>query len=193
MPGPATPDPVPPAALTPDDLDALLEVAVEAARAAGEAAMGWWARGHGPGDRLQVEEKTGPGDLVSQADRDAEQAIRDVLARRRPDDAVLGEETGSTAGRSGVRWVVDPVDGTTNYVYGRTEWCVSVAAVDDRDGRLLAGAVLEPAVGDRLTAARLGGGTTCDGHPVRVRRPESLALAVVELGLGRAAQRRRAG
>jgi myo-inositol-1(or 4)-monophosphatase len=168
------------------DGDALLAVALEAARAAGAVAMHWRARL----PQLQVEEKTGPSDLVSRADREAETAAREVLSRRRPDDGVHGEEAGLTPGTSGTVWFVDPIDGTTNYVYGRDDWCVSVAAV--RDGRSVAAVVLEPVL-DRATTAVLGQGAHCDGERLAVRTPGELGLAVVDLGLGRAARRARAG
>lgn len=167
-------------------MEELLDVAVSAARAAGAVALRWQAR---LGD-LTVEHKGGPGDLVSEADREAELAARAVLEAARPDDAVVGEEAAATGGSSGVRWYVDPVDGTTNFLYGRDDWCVSVAAW--RDGVPVAAAVLEPVPG-RLTTATAGGGAWCDGVRLQVRRPPSLDLAVVELGLGRARQRERAG
>jgi myo-inositol-1(or 4)-monophosphatase len=170
------------------DLDLLLAVACEAAEAAGRVALRWQARL----GELDVEEKSGPGDLVSAADRDAERAVREVLTRRRPDDPVLGEEGGAATGSGGVRWVVDPVDGTTNFLYGRDDWTVSVAAVDAADGRVLAGVVAEPVAG-RVTSARAGGGTSCDGRRVHVLQPGDLAHAMVELGLGRGADRARAG
>ena len=96
----------------------------------GRGGVAWRARLR----ELTVEEKTGPGDLVSEADREAEAAAREVLARRRPADAVVGEEAAATGGTSGVAWHVDPVDGTTNYLYGRDDWCVSVAAWRDGAG-----------------------------------------------------------
>lgn len=182
MTGPLLPDP-------PEDLlEDLLDTAREVARAAGDVALGWRDRVHA----LAVEEKTGPGDLVTQADRDAEQAAREVLARRRPQDAVVGEEHLATTGASGLTWYVDPIDGTTNYVYGRDEWAVSVAAVRDEDALVLAGVVAEPPYG-HVTQARRGGGTLLDGHPVRVRVPTALDQVVVEVGLGRAAHRARSG
>jgi myo-inositol-1(or 4)-monophosphatase len=165
---------------------ALLAVALEAARAAAAVAMHWRERL----PQLHVEEKSGPSDLVSRADREAETAAREVLARQRPDDGVHGEEAGETPGTSGTVWLVDPIDGTTNYLYGRDDWCVSVAAV--RDGRSLAAVVLEPVL-DRATTAVAGQGAYADGVRLAVRRPAELALAVVDLGLGRAERRARAG
>ncbi len=167
-------------------VDELLQTAVETAQAAATVAMRWRAR---PGG-LRIEEKTGPGDLVSQADREAEQAARAVLAARRPDDAVVGEEDAPTPGTSGIDWYVDPIDGTTNYLYGRDDWCVSVAAWDG--DRPLVGVVLEPVL-NRLTTATAGAGAWSGGQRLRVRRPPSLAQAVVELGLGRGERRAHAG
>lgn len=103
--------------------------------------------------------KTSATDPVSDADRVAEAAIRRVLAERRPGDAILGEEGGATDGdgsaASGVvRWVVDPLDGTVNYLFGNPQWCVSVAAEDA--GGTLAGVVLDPLRGEELGATRSG-------------------------------------
>ncbi|MFF3342763.1 inositol monophosphatase family protein [Streptomyces flavidovirens] len=131
------------------DPDELLTVARTAAQAGARTAMAWRERAN----RLLIEEKEGPDDLVSQADRDTERAIRMVLAQHRPQDGVLGEEDGATAGRADVRWIVDPIDGTTNYLYGRPDWAVSVAAAEVAGGRLLAGVVIEPAL-DPLTWVR---------------------------------------
>ncbi|MFF5103449.1 inositol monophosphatase family protein [Streptomyces sp. NPDC000134] len=169
----------------PDDL---LEVAREAARAGARTAAAW----RGSARELLIEEKAGPDDLVSQADRDTERAVRAVLTEHRPYDTVLGEEEGTTAGRSGVRWIIDPIDGTTNYLYGRPDWAVSVAASDADSGRLLAGVVAEPAVG-LLTEARTGARTTVDGAPVAPLRRHDLSRALVELNFGRPEQRHLAG
>ena len=167
-------------------VDELLEAARRAAAAGAEVASAWARRR----EELRVEEKAASDDLVSQADRDAERAIRTVLAELRPQDAALGEEHGDSPGSSGVRWLVDPIDGTTNYLYGRVDWAVSVAAVD-ADERTLAGVVVEPAL-DRLTEATRGGGAWRDG--LRLRRQEAVDLerALVEVNLGRPQQRHHA-
>ena len=172
----------------------LLAVARLAAQAGADVALGW--RDHA--ERLRIEEKGGPSDLVSQADREAESAIRAVLAEHRPHDAVLGEEHGDVAGDSGVRWIIDPIDGTTSYLYGRADWSVSVAAVAVPGDRLLAGVVSEPAIG-RVTEACAGGGTVTGTGPagrvapVSVRAPDELDRALVEVNLGTPAQQARAG
>jgi myo-inositol-1(or 4)-monophosphatase len=161
----------------------LVEAARESAAAGAEAAMRWWDRRH----LLDVQEKAASDDLVSQADREAESAIRETLARLRPDDAVAGEELPARPGSTGIRWLVDPIDGTTNYLYGRADWAVSVAATRE-DGRPLAAAVAEPAI-DRITHAWSGGGAWAGGHRVRANPVTDLSLGVVELNLGAGSQR----
>lgn len=169
------------------DLDALLDVALDAAAAGARVALRWST----VRDQLQVGEKAGASDLVSQADRDAEEAIRTVLRGRRPMDAVLGEEAGSSPGTSPVCWVIDPIDGTIEYLYDRPTWAVSVAAVSVIDGVVLAGVVTEPALG-RTTAARVGGGTWCDGQRLKCRNASDLQRALIEINLGAGDQRERA-
>ncbi len=131
-------------------------------------------------------------DLVSQADRDAERAIRAVLGRHRPDDAVLGEEDGASTGTTNIQWVVDPIDGTTNYLYDRPDWAVSVAALSADDPHILVGVVAEPAH-NRLTEAQLGGGTWTEGRQLRCLPVPELHRALVEVNLGRPSQRALAG
>jgi myo-inositol-1(or 4)-monophosphatase len=169
-------------------IDELLAVARQAAKAGAEVAIDWARRR----DELQVEEKAAADDLVSQADRDTERAIRMVITEVRPEDAILGEEDGDTSGRSGIRWFVDPIDGTTNYLYGRPDWAVSVAAVRSADAKTLVGVVAEPALG-RLTQASLGGGAWSEGRRLRRQNPVDLERALVEVNLGRPEQRPQAG
>jgi myo-inositol-1(or 4)-monophosphatase len=140
----------------------LLEVAVEAARMAGGLLL---ERAKAGGER-EVSSKSTPTDLVSEADLAAERAIRTLLAERRPGDGFVGEEGGSTEGTSGLDWIVDPLDGTVNFLFGIPQWCVSVAV---RDGAgTLAGAVYDPNRGELFTATRdgeaqlLGGGGPVD-------------------------------
>jgi myo-inositol-1(or 4)-monophosphatase len=173
---------------TPAATTALLLAAQEAAAAGAEVAMAWRRRL----SELEVEEKGASDDLVSAADRDAEQTIASVLATLRPGDAILGEEHGERGGSSGIRWLVDPIDGTTNYLYGRADWAVSVAAASEDDGRILAGVVAEPALG-RVTAASAGGGSWSGGQRCRCRMRGDLSRALVEINLGRGPQRADAG
>jgi myo-inositol-1(or 4)-monophosphatase len=152
----------------------LLDVAVEAARAAGAELLARWRR------PLEVGTKSTPTDPVSDADLAAERAIREVLGHRRPGDSILGEEGGAT-GDGDLRWLVDPLDGTVNYVYGLPTFAVSVA-VEDADG-VCAGAVLDP-VRDELFTATRSGPSVCNGEPVAPSACDSLARALVGTGFG---------
>ncbi len=165
----------------PDPLEAeLLDVARAAARAAAGELLARYERA--------VEgfaTKTSATDPVSDADRAAEAAIRALLAERRPGDAILGEEGGETAGENGVRWVVDPLDGTVNYLFDYPQWSVSVAA-EDADGTI-AGVVLDPLRGEEVGATR-GGPLLRDGVPVAAApegaRPRAATLDVALVATG---------
>jgi fructose-1,6-bisphosphatase/inositol monophosphatase family enzyme len=166
----------------------LVDVARIASEAGARVAMQWWM------DRtqLEVQQKRGPRDLVSRADRETEAAIRDVLAELRPGDGVLGEEGGNAHGDSDIRWVVDPIDGTTSYLYGRSDWAVSVAAVRCSDGVVVAAAVQEPVAGWTTTAQR-NCGTHLNGRRVTVNGESDLERTLVEVNFGRDDQREVAG
>ncbi len=128
----------------------LLEIAVEAARVAG----GLLAERAALGAEREVSSKSTPTDLVSEADLAAERAIRELLAERRPDDGIIGEEGGSKEGSSGLSWVVDPLDGTINFLFGIPQWCVSVAVRDEQGA--IAGAVYDPNREELFMATRGG-------------------------------------
>jgi myo-inositol-1(or 4)-monophosphatase len=180
---PRTPGPSPDDAWAgaPADLRELLALASDLARAAG--------RVHAEGRReaLRLETKSSPTDLVSQVDTDAERLIVDGIHAARPHDAILGEEGTSRGGTSGVRWVVDPLDGTTNYVYGYPAYAVSIAVEVDGEARI--GVVLDSSA-DRLHAAVAGHGARCDGAPIGAREPEGLSTALVATGFSYAAAER---
>lgn len=136
-----------------------------------------------------VETKISSTDMVSDVDRASEAAIDEVLAQLRPDDSVVGEEGTSREGRSGVRWVVDPLDGTTNFLFGIPQYSVSIAA--EIDGRPVAGVVLDPMRHEMWTAIA-GHGSFCNGHPNRVPDGRStLERALCATGFGYRAERRR--
>ncbi|WP_185994838.1 inositol monophosphatase family protein [Nocardioides campestrisoli] len=120
-------------------------------------------------------------DVVTEIDRASEALVRTRLGELRPGDAVLGEEEGERAGSTGVRWVVDPVDGTVNLLYGIPEYAVSIAA--EVDGQVVAGAVVD-VVRDVVYAAALGQGATRDGVPLRVRPAAPVAERLVLTGFG---------
>lgn len=138
------------------------------------------------GEPVQVDTKTTDTDVVTAVDRASERLIRERLAELRPDDHVLGEEEGGTPG-DGVTWVVDPIDGTVNFLYGATGFAVSVAA--QIDGVSVAGAVVEP-VGGRCWTAVRGGGAWLDGRPLKVSAPQRLELTLVGTGFAYDASRR---
>jgi myo-inositol-1(or 4)-monophosphatase len=125
----------------------LLEVAVEAARTAGALLL---ERARHGAER-EVASKSTPTDLVSEADLASERAIRELLSQRRPEDGFVGEEGDAAEGASGLSWVVDPLDGTVNFLFGIPQWCVSVA-VRDRH-RTIAGAVYDPNRDELFTAS----------------------------------------
>jgi len=142
---------------------------------------------HGP--ELRVAAKSTPTDLVSEADHNAERLIRDRIEAARPDDGILGEEGGDRAGTSGVRWVVDPLDGTVNFLFGLPQWAVSIAAEDERGA--LVGVVYDP-MRDELFSAERDGAATLDGRPITPSTKRDMATALVGTGFGYDAEVRRA-
>ena len=121
--------------------------------------------------------------MVSAADRDAEALIQAGLRDARPQDGLLAEEGGSEVAASGRRWIVDPLDGTTNFLYGFPQWGVSIAL----EGSL--GVIFDP-VRDELFAAVRGSGATLNGEPVRMAAPPDLSTALIATGFGYDAERR---
>ena len=156
------------------DLDDLRKLATEIALEAGALLA----------ERLRTateldETKSSATDMVTQVDRDAEALLVGRIRAERPDDAILGEEGGETAGTSGVRWVLDPLDGTTNYLYGYPAFAVSVAA--EVDGETAVGAVHDASRGETFVAIR-GHGATVDGRPAAVSGKTDLSTALVGTG-----------
>ncbi|MBT2421785.1 inositol monophosphatase [Streptomyces sp. ISL-22] len=128
----------------------LLTLAQEAARRAGEL-----LRDGRRADLAVAATKSSPIDVVTEMDIAAEKLITDLISEHRPDDGFLGEEGASTDGTSGVRWVIDPLDGTVNYLYGLPTWAVSIAA--EQDGEPVVGVVAVPMRGETFHAVRGGG------------------------------------
>jgi fructose-1,6-bisphosphatase/inositol monophosphatase family enzyme len=134
-----------------------------------------------------VTAKSTETDLVTQTDRAAESWLVEQILAARPRDAILGEEGGERPGTSGVRWVIDPIDGTVNYVLGIPQYAVSVAA--EVDGTVVAGAVCNPATGALYTAV-VGQGAYCGDRRLTGPRDVPLARAVLGTGFGYEAGRR---
>jgi myo-inositol-1(or 4)-monophosphatase len=126
-----------------------------------------------------VATKSSPTDLVSDADRDSEALLLDVITSSRPHDGVLGEEGTSGGSRTGLRWVLDPLDGTVNFLFGIPVWSVSVA-VQDSEGALV-GVVYDPTRDETFTAAR-GGGAALNKNPIKVSDQTDLTKALVATG-----------
>lgn len=139
--------------------------------------------------RTPVERtKSSDTDLVTSADRWSELEIVSRLLDARPDDGILGEEQTSLPGTSGVRWIIDPIDATTNFVYGLAGYSISIGA--EVDGEPTAGVIVDPALGHEFAAAR-GAGSTCNGEPIRVSDQVELSQALVATGFGYHPDRRR--
>jgi myo-inositol-1(or 4)-monophosphatase len=137
--------------------------------------------------------KSSPEDVVTFADRESEDFIRARLAELRPNDGFFGEESAATPGSSGVTWVVDPIDGTVNYLYDIPAYAVSIAAVegeaDPSSWTALAGCVVNPAIGEIFTASR-GGGAFLGTRRLAVNTDVALSQALVGTGFAYDAQLR---
>ena len=149
-----------------------LQAAIEAAEAAGEVLRGGFGR------QLDVEYKGGT-ELVTEADEKAEQKIREVLEESFPHYGMLTEESGELEGEADARWIVDPLDGTTNYVHGVPFFSVSIAL--ERDGEVVLGVVYDPMASETYTAER-GGGATLDGEPIGVSDTDEPMRALLATG-----------
>jgi myo-inositol-1(or 4)-monophosphatase len=174
-----------PFASAPPELRELLALASDLAIQAG--------RIHDEGRRqvLTIETKSSPTDVVSQVDKEAERLIVNRLRAVRPGDALLAEEGSLLEGESGVRWVVDPLDGTTNYVYGYPAYAASIAV--EVEGRTAVGVVYDSSAG-RLYQAVAGHGAVCDDRHIRARSEGDLSRALVATGFSYdAAQREQQG
>jgi myo-inositol-1(or 4)-monophosphatase len=157
----------------------LLGIAREVARRAGEL-----LRDGRPADLAVAATKSSPIDVVTEMDIAAEKLITGLIADRRPDDGFLGEEGASSDGTSGVRWVIDPLDGTVNYLYGLPTWSVSIAA--EQDGERVVGVVAAPMRGETYHAVR-GHGAWATGpwdgeRPLACRPAPPLEQALVSTG-----------
>jgi myo-inositol-1(or 4)-monophosphatase len=163
------------------DLEALASLAREVAAEAGRLLMNQRPQ------ELTVGTKSTPTDVVTEMDTRAERLLVDRIGAARPDDGFLGEEGSSRPGTSGVRWVLDPLDGTVNYLYELPIWAVSVAA--EVDGQVLVGVVEVPVLAETFVAVR-GGGATRNGVPVHASGCTRLEQALVATGFGYDAARR---
>ncbi len=173
----------------PPTYDALLELAERAARASGDL-----IRDERPQDLGVAITKSSPTDVVTVMDQASERLLHDLLLGERPADGMLGEEGAGITGTSGFTWVVDPIDGTVNYLYGLPFYAVSVAVVtgdptDDAAHQVVAGCVHNPVSGETWTAT-LGGGARLNGRLIRCSTQDQLAESLLATGFGYQASRR---
>jgi myo-inositol-1(or 4)-monophosphatase len=163
----------------------LERIASDAARAAARVVTSAYGRPRAVG------RKSSPTDVVTQTDLRAEDLVRRLLQEATPHAGLLGEEGGTSAPGARVQWVIDPLDGTINFLYGVPLFAVSIAA--SIDGEIVAGAVID-VLRDELFSAHLGGGARCDDEPIEVSGCTSLPNALVATGFSyQAALRDRQG
>ena len=160
----------------------LLALAASVAREAGVMVRVGRSRGI-----VETDTKSSATDMVTEFDRASERLIVGRILDARPDDGLVGEEGASTPGTSGVTWLIDPIDGTTNFLYGLPGYAVSIAATT-ADGAL-AGAVYIPAT-DELFTATAGGGAFLDGAPIRCGTTADLSHALITTGFSYISERR---
>ena len=163
--------------------DELRKLAVNWARQAGEL-----ARDMRDSAIADVDTKSSVADVVTAGDKAAEKLITDAIDIARPDDAILGEEGADKDGTSGLRWILDPIDGTTNYLYGLAGYTVSIAV--EQGDEILAGAVYDPG-NDVMYSAAKGEGAFSNSEPIECSAKDELATALVATGFGYAPERRR--
>jgi myo-inositol-1(or 4)-monophosphatase len=161
----------------------LLDVAVAAAAATVDLMK---AR---VGRTLEIDEKSTATDLVTHVDREAEELIVGIISASRPNDGIIGEEGTGLDGTSGVNWIIDPIDGTTNFIHGYPGFAVSIAA--ELDGQLAVGVVGDPMHGETFCAVH-GGGAFLNGSPIAVSGATDLSRCLVATGFGYDPARRRA-
>jgi len=172
----------------PELLDELHDIAITSAREAGALAL----EGQQAGVTVAAT-KSSATDVVTEMDRRSEALLVDRILSRRPDDGIVGEEGSDHVGETGVRWILDPIDGTVNYLYGQPSWAVSVAA--EIDGIVVVGIVVAPVLGETYVATLGKGARLHDADGVRTLRvndPVDLPTALVATGFGYTKERRTA-
>ena len=160
----------------------LLAIATDLARAAGDMALAGRKAG-----LHNVQTKSTATDMVTEFDRASEVLIVEGMRTARPDDAIVGEEGASISGTSGITWHIDPIDGTTNFLYDLPAWAVSIGA-SDADGPL-AGVVYIPALGEMFSATR-NGGAFLNGSPIHCNNITDVSQALVCTGFSYSSDQR---
>lgn len=168
----------PPAGAQPDKeaVTARLALAEDVAREAGRRALAAWR----DRDQLMVDAKTSPQDVVSNVDKEVELIIRDHVAERFAGDGFIGEEFGRSEGTTGFDWVIDPIDGTSPFVFGLPSWCVSIAVMFEDDVRI--GVIYAPAREEMFTSIA-GDGAWLNGKPLRLDPSRRIEHGLMGVGV----------
>jgi len=166
-----------------NDISTRYAAAQSIARAAGALGLKYF----NSFDTLTIESKSHQ-DFVSEADKNVETLVRAAIAQAFPDDAIVGEEDAPTTGTSGFTWVIDPIDGTTNFIHGIPQWCVAIAIV--QNAQTVVGVIHDPVHGE-CNHAMLGGGAFCNDKPIRVLNDRPLTNG--SLGVGFSGRTRPSG
>jgi myo-inositol-1(or 4)-monophosphatase len=149
-----------------------LQTAIDLGRAAGDV-LNYYA------NREKLVEFKGHANLVTIADKESEELIIGGILARYPDHSILAEESGATQPGAAIQWIIDPVDGTTNFAHGYPFYCVSIAV--EENGKAVCGAVYDP-IRDEMFTASKGGGAYCNGEPIRVSTVDRLSQALLITG-----------
>lgn len=151
----------------------IAQVALKAARAAGRIHLRWLHHAR------TIRKRDNPLDLVTEADKEAEAAVISAIRRSFPDHAILAEESGESTNQSAHRWIIDPLDGTTNFAHGFPAFCVSIGY--EYRGRIQFGVVFDALHKEMFVAAR-GKGASLNGAPIRVSKSKALATSLLATG-----------
>lgn len=173
--------------VTDAELTDLRRLCAALARGAGDIALAGRDQRIGAA-QLPGTTKSSTTDIATEFDQAAEEFVVEQIRTLRPDDAIVGEEGTNDSGTSGYSWFIDPIDGTTNYVYDQPAWSSSVAVA--RDGEMIAGAVYVPPLGEMFTAAA-GQGATLNDRSIGASTETELSLALVGTGFGYQPEQRR--
>ena len=160
-----------------DPVESRLKAAKLICREAGDEALRYFEKF----DALVVENK-GPQDRVSEADRNVETLMRDLIREKFPDDGIIGEEHEPSKGTSDYTWVIDPIDGTNNFVSGIPAWTTVLACINESG--IIAGIIHDPSMNE-MFYAKAGGGAFLNGGPIKASKAESLGEGVLGMGFSR--------
>lgn len=166
----------------PNEPTVLVTLAIELSRGAGDI-----LRTFSQHARSMIDTKSSNVDLVTDADKASERFLVDALRARRPDDAIVSEEGSNYSGTSGVEWIIDPLDGTTNFVYSVPFYAVSVGVAVN--GQPVAGAVYNPIL-DEMYSAHIGGGAFCNSEPIHANPVKSLDRSLIATGFSYSSETR---